>query len=225
LHRSLSHQVHKNIGLDLYHVAEADDRFLCQPEVPVFGHLTYAQAAYKIQLVNTALNILEVLKKCSEESDGVGGGIQINEKAWANLEHLLLRVRHCLVRTFVLKAWDEVRESPEWRYHQRRQLRLGGDKWCAEFSNNQRPVSTTWPWSIRPSLAVLWGVCWMFYPLDGGERQRQGSGQHMPQPLQQHQQEEQQQQQQRQYGWQPVYGFGTQPAVSGQMLQHPTQGT
>ena len=191
----------------------------------VFGHLTYAQAAYKIQLVSIALNILEVLKKCSDESDGAGG-IQVNEKVCANLEHLLLRVRHCLVRTFVLKAWDEVCESPEWRYHQRRQLRLGGDKWCAEFSNNQRPVSTTWPWSIRPSLAVLWGVCWMFYPQHGEERRRQGSGQQMQQALPQHQQEQQQLPQQHQYGWSPAYtGFNQQSTVNNQILQQPAQGT
>jgi hypothetical protein len=37
-----------------------------------------------------------------------------------------------------------------------------GDKSCSEYSSGKRPASTTWPWSIKPSLAVLWGVCWMF---------------------------------------------------------------
>ncbi len=27
-----------------------------------------------------------------------------------------------------------------------------------------RPPCTTMPWCIRPALAVLWGVCWMFNP-------------------------------------------------------------
>jgi hypothetical protein len=31
------------------------------------------------------------------------------------------------------------------------------------FPNRQRPRCTTMPWSIWPSLVVLWGVCWMFY--------------------------------------------------------------
>jgi hypothetical protein len=33
----------------------------------------------------------------------------------------------------------------------------------AEFPNRCRPKCTTMPWSIWPSLMVLWGVCWMFY--------------------------------------------------------------
>ena len=34
----------------------------------------------------------------------------------------------------------------------------------------RRPPSPCWPWNIRTSLIVLWGVCWMFYtpqPLNG----------------------------------------------------------
>jgi hypothetical protein len=34
----------------------------------------------------------------------------------------------------------------------------------AEFPNQRRPKCTTMPWNIWPSLVVLWGVCWMFYP-------------------------------------------------------------
>lgn len=37
------------------------------------------------------------------------------------------------------------------------------DGWFSEFPGGRRLVSTTWPWTIRPALAVLWGVCWMFY--------------------------------------------------------------
>jgi len=33
-------------------------------------------------------------------------------------------------------------------------------KW---FPNRRRPPCSTMPWMIRPSLVVLWGVCWMFY--------------------------------------------------------------
>ncbi|KAE8440838.1 hypothetical protein EG329_006400 [Mollisiaceae sp. DMI_Dod_QoI] len=43
-----------------------------------------------------------------------------------------------------------------------RQCLLCGCKF-AEFSNRRRPKCTTMPWTIWPSLVVLWGVCWMFY--------------------------------------------------------------
>jgi hypothetical protein len=33
----------------------------------------------------------------------------------------------------------------------------------SEFPNRLRPPCTTMPWTIWPALAVLWGVCWMFY--------------------------------------------------------------
>lgn len=33
-----------------------------------------------------------------------------------------------------------------------------------EFPNCFRHPCTTMPWTIWPALAVLWGVCWMFYP-------------------------------------------------------------
>ena len=45
-----------------------------------------------------------------------------------------------------------------------------GEGWYAEWPNCHRPLSTTWPWNIKPSLLVLWGVCWMFYgPSDNNE--------------------------------------------------------
>lgn len=31
------------------------------------------------------------------------------------------------------------------------------------FPDALRHVCTTMPWTIRPSLVILWGVCWMFY--------------------------------------------------------------
>lgn len=181
----------------MLYVAEGDNRFLHQPELPVSDHLTYTQAAQKIQLINSALDILDILRE-----DSVGGQSNLSEKVCANLEHLLLRIRECLVQTFVRKAWTEVSESPEWQHYWRRQLKFGGDKWCAEFSNNHRPVSTTWPWSIKPSLAVLWGVCWMFYP-QGNE-----AGYQRPRSEAQA------------YGISPVYHYA-QPVVGVRGVQHP----
>lgn len=35
--------------------------------------------------------------------------------------------------------------------------------WFSDFPGECRPLSTTWPWTIKSSLAILWGVCWMFY--------------------------------------------------------------
>ncbi|KAH7007813.1 hypothetical protein B0J12DRAFT_86032 [Macrophomina phaseolina] len=54
----------------------------------------------------------------------------------------------------------------EWRargaHHRRRRLEQRASSF-AVFPGSVRPLSTTWPWTIRPALAVLWGVCWQFY--------------------------------------------------------------
>ena len=40
----------------------------------------------------------------------------------------------------------------------------------SKFRKRNRPPSSTMPWTIWPSLVVLWGVCWMFYnPLNSAE--------------------------------------------------------
>ncbi|KAI4203693.1 MAG: hypothetical protein LQ350_001694 [Teloschistes chrysophthalmus] len=85
------------------------------------------------------------------------------EKAIANLEHVLCCLRQAALEALIyreLESFEEVVE--QWHQHwlQGRQLDHG---WFLEWPNGRRPLSTTWPWNIRPSLVVLWGVCWMFY--------------------------------------------------------------
>lgn len=80
----------------------------------------------------------------------------------SNLQHLLVVVQHALGQALSATA----------RQRRRRGGRGALDDGCrrkvlgrfSEFAGGQRPVSTTWPWAnVQASLAVLWGVCWMFY--------------------------------------------------------------
>lgn len=32
-----------------------------------------------------------------------------------------------------------------------------------EWPDGHRLLSTTWPWNVKISILVIWGVCWMFY--------------------------------------------------------------
>jgi hypothetical protein len=77
----------------------------------------------------------------------------------ANFAHLLLSLRGQLVEELIRQVSEAVM-ADLWAYH--RMCKFWD--WFTEFPKGVRPVSTTWPWSIKPSLAVLWGVCWMFYP-------------------------------------------------------------
>lgn len=80
------------------------------------------------------------------------------EKFFANLEHLIRCLRHAVIeallqeRLLQIQFWDQYLQ-------QQRQI----EGWFAEWPNGQRPLNTTWPWNVKPSLVVLWGVCWMFY--------------------------------------------------------------
>ena len=71
------------------------------------------------------------------------------------------RLPEKIVRTRRTFKWPQ-------KHHQQRTAQC----WFTEYVRNQRPLSTTWPWSIRPSLAVIWGVCWMFHGDKDGSSNR-----------------------------------------------------
>jgi hypothetical protein len=42
-----------------------------------------------------------------------------------------------------------------------------GIGWFFEWPSGRHPLNSTWPWAdVKPSLIVLWGVCWMFFPMN-----------------------------------------------------------
>jgi len=80
----------------------------------------------------------------------------------ANLMHALLCLENDLLRASKRDILDQLlkvllEDQKKWQRH--RNFRT----WFSVFPRVRHPLSTTWPWSIKPSLAVLWGVCWMFY--------------------------------------------------------------
>ena len=76
----------------------------------------------------------------------------------ANLLHLLRRLQYFLFQILVhrsIKRLDDVHD--DWQKHDSRQEgKALDDDWFSEWPSGQRPLSTTWPWNIRPSLVVLW---------------------------------------------------------------------
>jgi len=66
-----------------------------------------------------------------------------------------------------------------------------GIGWFFEWPSGRHPLNSTWPWAdVKPSLLVLWGVCWMFYPTEWGtpyDRERS----HFPLQYNQHNQHNQ----------------------------------
>lgn len=89
------------------------------------------------------------------------------DKFVANLEHLLRCLKQIALDAIVRHYLDLVEAHIlHWHDYWQHRKRIG-EGWFNEWPNGQRPLSTTWPWNIKPSLLVLWGVCWMFYGLSG----------------------------------------------------------
>lgn len=78
----------------------------------------------------------------------------IDEIFVANYEHLLLRLQTELVNALERKVLDEILH-PKGK-HDKQQRKLLN---CFnEVTEKRRPLSISFPWTIKPSLAVLWGV-------------------------------------------------------------------
>ena len=93
----------------------------------------------------------------------VAGDDLLCEKYKANLEHLIMSFQQAAMNAIV-QYYVELIEDSLLRWYQFWLHKKGAiDNWFAEWPNGQHPLSTTWPWNIKPALLVLWGVCWMFY--------------------------------------------------------------
>ena len=85
------------------------------------------------------------------------------EKGLANLEHMLRCLQQAALEALIQISLKRLEGDLVAWYQYWRQRRHTSVSWFSEWSSSRRPLSTTWPWNIKPSLIVLWGVCWMFY--------------------------------------------------------------
>lgn len=110
-------------------------------------------------LTNTSLRGKKTLSEGNELLD-----FGLDENSAANLEHLLLCLKHQLLSLLVVKLVEVVHKHVNECQRDQRKRR---DDWFCQYPDVRHPLITTLPWNIRPSLAVLWGVCWMFYDHNG----------------------------------------------------------
>jgi len=81
----------------------------------------------------------------------------------ANLESILLQLQASLLyQLFFAHGRDLLIEDINRIHEEQKQRGRRCKDWFFVYPSGKRPLSTTWPWNIRPSLVVLWGVCWMF---------------------------------------------------------------
>jgi hypothetical protein len=154
-------------------VAGNNKLFLKHNNVPIFEGCSLHQT---IQLLVTVQEALSTFAACRSQygddwliAQGIDFGLDdIDDIFIANYEHLLLRLQAELVQVLTRKALEELLRGGQ----DKRQRKLLS--WFTEFAEKPRPLSTSFPWTIKPSLAVLWGVCWMFYDRDSTEQDARG---------------------------------------------------
>ena len=94
------------------------------------------------------------------------------DKLVADLQHILRSLQEIALEA-IIRHYLNVFEAHilHWHLYWQHSKRIG-EGWFAEWPNGHRPLSTTWPWNIKPSLLVLWGVCWMFHGPSGDNKRR-----------------------------------------------------
>lgn len=155
-------------------VAGNNDVFLKHDNAPIFEGYSLNQTIQLLVTVTEAIStVAGVRSQYSMDwlvAQGRDFGLDIDENFIANYEHLLLRLQVELTQALTRKALEELLRGG----HDKRQRKLLS--WFSEFAEKPRPLSSSFPWTIKPSLAVLWGVCWMFYDRDSSEHDGRSDG-------------------------------------------------
>jgi hypothetical protein len=114
-----------------------------------------------VQLLVTTFEALQTLLYCRSQfgdrwlaAQGQDFRLDIDETFVANYEHLLLWLQKELVDALARKVLEELLH-PTGGYDKKQRKLLS---WFTEFAEKPRPLSTSFPWTIKSSLAVLWGV-------------------------------------------------------------------
>jgi len=147
--------------------AGSNKLFLKHDNAPIFAGYSLKQTIQLLVTVHEAINTAAACRtQYGDEwliAQGLDFGLDIDEIFIANYEHLLLRLQAELAQALTRKALEELLRGG----HDKRQRKLLS--WFSEFAEKPHPLSTSFPWTIKPSLAVLWGVCWMFYDREPGQ--------------------------------------------------------
>lgn len=148
-------------GTTFSSIAGSDRLFLKHNSAPILEGCSLNQT---VQLLIAVQDAIDVLVDCRSQygddwllSQGLDAGLRMDENFIANYEHMLLRLREELIEALARKALEELLHGG----HDKKQRKMLA--WFTEFAEKPRPLSTSFPWTIKTSLAVLWGVCWMFY--------------------------------------------------------------
>ncbi|CAN9229855.1 unnamed protein product [Alternaria alternata] len=157
--RSVDGKLHA-AGNTFSSIAGSNKLFVKHHNTPIFEACSLNETIQILVAVHEAINVLaECRRQYGDDwllAQGLDAGLILDENFIANYEHLLLRLQTDLIEALAQKAFKELLDGD----HDKKQRKLLA--WFTEFAEKPQALST-FPWTIKPSLAVLWGVCWMFY--------------------------------------------------------------
>ncbi|KAK5714100.1 hypothetical protein LTR15_011008 [Elasticomyces elasticus] len=139
----LDSQVNLNNEHALSSIADQDTLFLGRRANFHIKKLTLSA------LTEVLLNVKNLLQLVQQPDHG------FDDSYLANLVHILLCLHNQLLRLLIKKCIALVRRDDCQRDRKRRD-------WFSVFPDSKTPNCTTGSYVLRPSLAVLWGVCWKF---------------------------------------------------------------
>ncbi|MCJ1224538.1 hypothetical protein MMC12_001183 [Toensbergia leucococca] len=155
-------------SLSVTTVAAQDSLFLQHDVQKLANGLSIVGLRHLLDRIILVLEALQSLKNARAEPQGTSARDlachdYTCEKFIANLEHLLQCLGDVVFEAIIYhKQIEKEVDDLHW-YKYWRQQRETDDGWFSEWPNSRHPLSTTWPWNVKPSLLVLWGVCWMFF--------------------------------------------------------------
>lgn len=152
-----------NTEAALTRIASDNKLFLKHGNSPILQRCSLDEITW---LLLSTFSALQRLSECRSQysDDWLAGqgqrlGLDIDETFVANLEHLLLWLQAKLENALKRKARDELlHPMGDYGKNQRKLLAC-----LDEFAEKPRPLSISFPWTIKPSLAVLWGVSSLFF--------------------------------------------------------------
>ena len=165
----------KPSNLSLRQIA-ADDKLLLSHKILTGSGTasTLPQLSRQLELTTLLLSRLQASHNNPYDfQTSCEGGASIAEqcpKLVANLEHLLRCLQEATLTAIVDLILELIGEDTLYWLEYWKRHGQGEDDWFEEWPNGRHPLSTTWPWNIKPSLLVLWGVCWMFFDSEADVR-------------------------------------------------------
>lgn len=153
-------------------IASDDHLFLKYNAQVALGHKNRAQLVSLLDVCTYALKSLEAspgshARHASRQRKAMAWNTRsLCDHALANLMHLLLCLQQATIHALIMLSFSIIEaEILRRRGYWEQVMRFENGRF-SEWPSGQRPLSTSWPWNIRPSLVILWGVCWMFYNHD-----------------------------------------------------------